>query len=302
MRKYFIHPDTPRFKGQLHFHTKNSDGAYTPDEALRAYKEKGYDFVAFTEHNRPTCGGMRDGVLVLSGIELNQNIIEDGYRAAHHIIGIDFDTEKFILPPAGSQTQALIDAIKKAGGIAIYAHPAWSMVTAEEIKPFKGIDIIEVMNGVSEIFHDRGDSSQQIDKLMSEGYVYGLAASDDTHYYKGEFASTATIALCGSLEKVPEALRSGDTYCTTMGPAIKSLYAEDGKLFAECEKAERILFMSDIFYSTPERFHVSEGTPLTSASYTPCQNDSYVRVVAIDKNGKKSWSNYIAVKDITSTK
>ena len=302
MRKYFIHPDTPRFKGQLHFHTKNSDGAYTPDDALRAYKQKGYDFVAFTEHNKVTRGGMRDGVLVLSGIELNYNIIREKYRAAHHIIGIDFDTEKFILPPAESETQTLIDAIKNADGIAIYAHPAWSMVSAEEIKPFKGIDIIEVMNGVSEVFHDRGDSSQQIDKLMSEGYVYGLAATDDTHYYKGEFASTATIAVCDSIEKVPESLRSGSTYCTTMGPEIKSLYAENGKLYIECEEAEKILFMSDIFYSTQERFHVSMGTPYTGASYTPCPNDNYVRVVTVDKNGKKSWSNYINVSDITGTK
>lgn len=297
MKKYFIHPETPRFKGQLHFHTTNSDGAYTPEEALKAYKQKGYDFVAFTEHNKVTPSGVREGVSVLSGIELDCNIIQEKYRAAHHIIGIDFDPEKFVLPPKGSDTQTLIDAIKNAGGIVIYAHPAWSMVGAEEIKPFKGIDIIEVMNGVSQVFHERGDSSQQTDKLMSEGYVYGLVASDDTHYYKGDFAYTATVALCDSIEDVPAALRSGSTYCTT-GPAIKSLYAEDGKLFVQCDEAEKILFMSDIFYSTAERFHVSEGEPYTSASYTPCPNDNYVRVEIVDKNGRKAWSNYISVNDI----
>lgn len=301
MKKYFIHPKTPRFKGQLHFHTTNSDGAYTPDEALKAYKAKGYDFLSFTEHNKVTPAEMRDGVSVLSGIELDLNIIEEKYRAAHHIIGIDFDPEKFVLPPRGSDTQILIDSIKNAGGIVIYAHPAWSMVSAEEIKPLKGIDIIEVMNGVSEVFHDRGDSSQQIDKLMSEGYVYNLAASDDTHYYKGDFAFTATIAVCDNLEDVPAALRSGSTYCTT-GPEIKSLYAENGKLYAECSEAQKILFMSDIFYSSRERFHVPEDGLITSASYTPCPNDNYIRLAIVDKNGKKAWSNYISVKDITDTK
>ena len=301
MKKYFIKPEMPQFKGQLHIHTTNSDGAYTPEEALEAYKKNGYDFIAFTEHNSFTPGGMHDGVLVIGGIELDKNIIEEKYRAAHHIIGIDLDGERFVLPERGADPQKLIDALKAAGGMVIYAHPAWSMVSAEEIKPLRGIDAVEVMNGVSQVFHERGDSSQQMDKLVSEGYVYNMVASDDVHYYKGELAYTATYAVCDSLEGVCGALRSGSTYCST-GPRFKSLYAENGKIFVECTEAEKILFMSDIFYSSRERFHVSEGEPFTCASYTPCANDTHIRVEIVDKNGRKAWSNYIDVNEIINTK
>ena len=38
------------YKGNLHTHTTNSDGAYTPEETIALYKSKGYDFLALTDH------------------------------------------------------------------------------------------------------------------------------------------------------------------------------------------------------------------------------------------------------------
>lgn len=37
-------------KGCLHIHTTNSDGRLDPEEAYKWYKEKGYNFIAITDH------------------------------------------------------------------------------------------------------------------------------------------------------------------------------------------------------------------------------------------------------------
>lgn len=37
-------------RGNLHTHSTLSDGQLTPEEVVRAYRELGYDFVAFTDH------------------------------------------------------------------------------------------------------------------------------------------------------------------------------------------------------------------------------------------------------------
>ncbi|MCK6549037.1 PHP domain-containing protein [Myxococcota bacterium] len=40
----------PLLRGNLHTHSTLSDGAMTPEEVLDAYRARGYDFVAFTDH------------------------------------------------------------------------------------------------------------------------------------------------------------------------------------------------------------------------------------------------------------
>ena len=57
------------YKGNLHTHTTNSDGRLSPDEAIHEYAQRGYDFVALTDHW--VVGGERqaEGVLVLPGVE-----------------------------------------------------------------------------------------------------------------------------------------------------------------------------------------------------------------------------------------
>ena len=46
-------PDGRRwYKGQLHTHTSWSDGRALPEQAVKAYKDAGFDFFAITDHNR----------------------------------------------------------------------------------------------------------------------------------------------------------------------------------------------------------------------------------------------------------
>ena len=63
----------PFYKGNLHCHSTLSDGALTPRKVKAFYRERGYDFLAVTDHR--LLGEethMEDGLLVLSGLEMGQ--------------------------------------------------------------------------------------------------------------------------------------------------------------------------------------------------------------------------------------
>ena len=58
-------------KAQLHCHTTNSDGTFSPRELLERYRAAGYAFVVLTDHDRvTTCDDLNDATfLALPGVE-----------------------------------------------------------------------------------------------------------------------------------------------------------------------------------------------------------------------------------------
>ena len=120
-------PALPRFKGNLHTHTTNSDGVRTPAEAISAYRHAGYDFIAITDHRQYGAGIEEEGFTVLSGTELDCN--DFSTRRAWHIIGIGLREPA----PNGSCTppDELVRRIRRAGGLAVLGHPAWSLLSPE---------------------------------------------------------------------------------------------------------------------------------------------------------------------------
>ena len=58
------------FKGNLHLHSTNSDGRLSPEEAAKRYKEKGWNFIAFTEHRTANGSGALRGTNQLSSIRI----------------------------------------------------------------------------------------------------------------------------------------------------------------------------------------------------------------------------------------
>ena len=110
------------FKGNLHMHTTRSDGRLTVKEASRFYSERGYDFIAITDHMTPfKRNEIEDdlSLLVLNGIELNGKDDQDSF---YHVVCIG-NVEGI------SEDMELMEAMKIArsqGNILIWAHPHWS--------------------------------------------------------------------------------------------------------------------------------------------------------------------------------
>lgn len=71
------------YKGNLHTHTTNSDGAYTPEETIALYKSKGYDFLALTDHWFHGEGRQEENFLLLNGTEFDVGSTVPGGHLPH---------------------------------------------------------------------------------------------------------------------------------------------------------------------------------------------------------------------------
>ena len=178
-------PNKRFYKGNLHTHTTNSDGRRSPEEALKAYRGAGYDFVALTDHwkRAPEETEVLDGMLVLPGIELDYTLPAQ----VIHIVGVGVD-DMVLKAVRNGGPQSGIDAIRKAGGRAILAHPAWSLNTPDVIGALRGLTAAEIYNSVSDVpwNGDRADSTGILDVAAANGHVLNTVASDDSHFYEGE--------------------------------------------------------------------------------------------------------------------
>ena len=81
-------------KGALHVHTTCSDGELTIAEAAAVYREFGFDFIAFTDHDyllREGCyepaRQLNSGLIVFTGVELT--VFERGYVHVNRLDGDD---------------------------------------------------------------------------------------------------------------------------------------------------------------------------------------------------------------------
>jgi hypothetical protein len=79
-------------KGCTHTHTTCSDGTMTPQEVVEAYEERGYDFIAFTDHDyllknnyREVYNRVKTDMIVFIGIELT--VFVKGYVHVSRIEG-----------------------------------------------------------------------------------------------------------------------------------------------------------------------------------------------------------------------
>jgi hypothetical protein len=225
---------------------------------------------------------------VLPGVELHTDV--DGDQVVH-IVGVGFDLEKLALPDQQSSAQALIDAIKRAGGIAILAHPCWSMNTVEFILSLEGLSGAEVYNTFSgpPWNADRASSAHILDLAAMKGRLLPLVASDDSHRYGGEEGGSYTMvnARENTPEALLEALRAGRFYAS-QGPAFRQIAIDGQEVAVESSPCEKVVFYSNLQWSS-ER--CVSGRDLTHVRYRLNEQERFLRVELIDRFGRRAWSS-----------
>ncbi len=103
------------YRGNLHIHSRYSDGSGTIAALAAEAAAAGLDFIAVTDHG--TLAGLaeegyRSGVLVLVGCELNSR--------CNHYLAFGIREE---IPGNDADPQQVIDAVRAAGGLGFLAHP-----------------------------------------------------------------------------------------------------------------------------------------------------------------------------------
>jgi len=236
------------FKGSLHCHTTNSDGAFSPTEVLRMYRENGYDFVAITDHGKITKVAQKsEAMLPIPGNELSVGTSRAGEN--YHIVGVGLEGNT--MRPNGDDgpdaVEGTIDAIVDQGGLAFIAHPYWSGLITEDIARLKGHHGIEIFNTGCEAEVGKGFSTTHWDQLLSLGEMTNGIAVDDAHRYVyppydamgGLVWAKANELSC---EGIMKALREGSFY-SSMGPKIV-LVEIDRTLKVKCSCARKVSMIS----------------------------------------------------------
>jgi hypothetical protein len=281
----------PFFRANFHCHTTRSDGGLDPESAVGFYRNAGYDILSVTDHRTVTEAG-GDRPLLIPGIEIDYALPGQ----AVHILGLGMRREIGALWDRSGTPQDGINLIRSLGGIAVLAHPAWSLNTPAFIRSLSGLSGVEIWNSVSTLplNGERADSSSLLDVTWaSVGTLMPVFANDDSHAYRDEAGVAATMVQAEALTVagILSALKAGRFYAT-QGPEIHDIEIEGDRITVACSPVSRITFCSNLYW-VDGRCRCGEG--LTGETYRIQPGERFVRVQLTDADGRKAWSSPIVV-------
>lgn len=267
-------------KGQLHTHSTNSfDGweSLAPGGLAQAYRERGYQFVAITDH---------DVISNADEIEDRNFVTIAAYESTSdsgHITGLWTSS----VASAQMGPQQRLDAIAEAGGLAILNHPNYRIGwTGPQLRTLRGYFAVEVYNGItSASLSENVNLRVWHQALNAKGWpnrVWAVAV-DDSH-------SAGAIDRGWVMVKAPrvteaairQALESGAFYASN-GPIFSELGVLGGAVTASSPNAISIRFID-------QDMRVLKQGPPSEASYKPTGNERWVRVEAVMGDGRTAWS------------
>lgn len=278
------------FRGVLHVHTTQSDGALDPAAAMAWYREHGYQFAAITDHGAVTelSGLGDDSFLVLRGIELSAGKTEIG--GDYHIVGLGVTRAPAL--PADASAQAAINAVREAEGEAILAHPYWSGAALGDLLPLEGHLGLEVYNATCEESIAKGLSAVHWDELLARGRRLWGVAVDDAHWRRPDHGEAWVVVKARRLEReaLLRALREGHFY-SSRGPRITGIEVREEVVHVTCSSVATISFVCDNWRG--KRFRATGDAGIGRAEFAPPPGITYVRVECVDRQGRAAWSNPI---------
>ncbi|MBM3933371.1 MAG: hypothetical protein FJ319_03565 [SAR202 cluster bacterium] len=294
------------FKGNLHTHTKESDGDADPETIVRWFRNHDYDFLVLSDHNHRTildhgASGSQAGPLLIPGEEVSA-LVQQG-DAAHpvHIgaIGIERYVEPINCDTLVETIQANVNAILGAGGIASINHPNFRWAFDQtHLKQVVGAHLLEIFNGHPgvNLFGAPGKlSNEEIwDAVLSAGRVIWGVAVDDSHHYHDYHPLKANPGRGWVMVNAPDlsskaivdAMSEGSFYFST-GIDLKGLATEKDRVSIEIDQSRDFIYTTR--FTSKHGVVLKESTGL-SASYAIRGDEGYVRATVYSSSGQKAWT------------
>lgn len=311
------------YKGNLHSHTTNSDGIYTPDQAVEEFKKKGYSFLCLSDHNLYTdyqSTYNSEEFIILPGLEASALLFDnnDNCLKVHHMNGI-LGTQKMLEEAkrplfthmeefdavvchgswnGAEVAEKMAIELHERGCIVVYNHPIWSRVEASEFINVNNIDVLEIFNYNTQNESGTGFDTTYWDVMLRNGRWIPGDAADDNHN-GGEFddAFGGYIVVKAEVLTRDEIISSilNGNYYSSAGPEIYDWGIRDGQVYVKCSLVERVNFVADGFVGSGTTVISDKKNGIQEASFTLSGKEHYVRVECIDYNGRKAWTNPIMI-------
>lgn len=288
------------YKGNLHSHSTVSDGRLSPEELVKVYYEKGYNFLALTDHSIYSYWKElgREDFIIIPGVEIA--IDEISRPRCYHFVGISkFFSGKDkkeriseICWTGPESIQKVINTLRDKGMVVFLCHPIWSRTEFEDFKNLDGYFGVEVYNNGCEVDNRTGFSTVYWDSLLRRGKkIWGIAVDDNHNNIDDSLGGWVVVnAPRLTASDIIDALIEGRFYSST-GPSIYDFVVEDREAFVECSKVKAIHFVT--YESRGKSFYAKDNGYLSSARFRLSGKELYVRVECIDENGKIAWTNPI---------
>ena len=215
MAMWLIDPKRPQYKANLHSHSTLSDGRLTDKELVAAYKERGYDILAITDHEYPCAHNelsTRD-FLLLTGYEayirpsklcrfdrfkpeIHMNLIAKDKNNTTIVAYDPFYCKYMPLPKAITAPHygnigprkftwmyinKFIEAASECGYLVSLNHPCWSMQPTKDLIKLRGFWSMEIFNTSSMKTSGYAENMPVYDMLMRNGRMMYCHGADDNH-------------------------------------------------------------------------------------------------------------------------
>lgn len=293
------------YKGNTHTHTINSDGDSTPDEVVRWYRERGYNFLVLTDHDFVT---NTDGLNALHGatekfVVMRGEEVSDKFGGKQiHVNALN--VERQIAPQGGQSVaeilQRNVDAVRAAGGVPQINHPnfEWAL-TAEDLKKVKNYRLFEIFSGHPLINHLGGGGKPGLEEmwdqiLSSNVLIYGTAV-DDAHHFKDPWNRFAARPGQGwvfvraselSPAAIVEAMDEGDFYAST-GVELNDYQVDEKQMTINIREQRTSGYLVQFIGKNGRLLGETITNP---AVYKFRGDEGYVRAKIIESNGKLAWT------------
>jgi hypothetical protein len=293
------------FRGSLHCHSNLSDGQWSPEDVVRAYRDAGYDFLCLSDHFEAEYGWritdtrpLRDEGFTTprsSGRSSAPWGDRDCYWVTAAGLPVDFEA-----PPADDHAGAITRA-RDAGAFVVMLHPGLNnlpLAAAERLPSLDAIYAVEIYNhnGAMAAIPDRADGAYMLDDLLESGRRLLVNAGDDAHFGHPSDRFGGWIEV-HSERPGPDLLLASmkaGRYYSTQGPAFHQLLMEGDRLLVKTSEAYAISLTTggDRWQSGEERHNLDGSISEAGFDLAPFRG-SYCRVTVVDAAGKRAWSNLI---------
>jgi len=285
----------------LHCHTTRSDGKGDPKEVMQIYADKGFDYLAITDHRKYNYENYapETGLKIIPGMEMDRGISTDAGMCFHTVSigpaaedGNGFSQDQVFengFVKDQYEYQAVLDMLHENGNMTIYCHPEWSCTPARSYENMKGDFAMEIWNTGCALETDCDKNAAGWDEVLMTGKKIFGVATDDGHPTYQHGLGWVMVRADDDLNSVLQALKRGDFYAST-GPEIYDFYAEDGVAHVECSPCRYIHFANGM---RPFNAVKNEGGLITAADVKIPDGSKYIRATMVDAEGRRAWSNPI---------
>ena len=307
MRLATLYQNGSFYKGNLHSHSTVSDGKHPPAELCQMYREKGYSFLAITDHNiygshDELC---TDDFITIPGTEVDRYYPD--FRV-DHLVCIGIEGKNTI--PHGERfprqmwtrddAQEFVDWFGERGNMVFFAHPNGCKIDHHDVSRIEGLEGMEIFNSGCETILKCGLSESFYDNMLflrrrtPHGTLPRCIASDDAHLESRDFFKGWVVVKAKALTRadITQALLDGSFYASR-GPEIHDFYIEDGRAYFDCSPCRTIYLFSD--GRDFGHFHMEDaGHLLTHAEFDVAGKKlPYLRAVCVNSEGYEAWSQPI---------